>query len=172
MKKKDITRSIKQEFLKGTSKTELFDKYQGMALSDKNLGYYLSGLKDPELLSKYKFAHVSFLIIFFLTNLLAMLNLAINYSTGILIFGLTLTLLIFIGIIRKSNAVYGIYSILMIINLRSASEGFMEEPITVGIILSINIGLISLGIYLKSKYYPDMGLLSPKKIKGKFNFQT
>ena len=104
MKKKEIISSIKEEFLEGAEKSDLFKKYSGMALTDRKLAYVIATLKDDQLSDKHKVAHFCLLTLMVITILFTLLTSFVNqFPMWLTAVVLMIGVLFFIGFIKKSH---------------------------------------------------------------------
>ncbi|WP_028865304.1 hypothetical protein [Psychromonas aquimarina] len=174
MKNNKLVKLMQADFDSGESLQNIFCKYKNVGIKKKKIAYFVSTLKDKTLIEKHKIAKntlLGFMFIVVIVNSLLtygavneIASSTSNYMVVTITMQMTVIPMLFLyGFFKQSYKTYLGYLILFIILL----------PMSVNSLLSGNtifefgflIFLLSffLVMYLKSKLFPYMTLLGPKK---------
>lgn len=163
-------KQCQDDFDNGISRSSIFEKYSESGISEKKLAYFVSTIKDVDLVKKYR------LLNYLVVGIMILLGVVITFSffeifkSGetaatvlvasimILFCGLTY------GISRNYHQAYLVYAFLTTMKLPTHIEGFGSDLLVNIIELGLALFLVSSLWFLKVKLYPYMSIFgAPKK---------
>jgi len=173
LKNKELIQLMQSDFDSGESLPNIFEKYKNNNVKEKRLAYFVASLKDKSLIEKYKNANKVLVgIMVVLTIFTAFTGYAIGsevtpesalYWTAIAI----IPALFVYGFIKINYQAYLVYILLCISQFHKNFVGFGTDMAADIIGLIISISILALVWFLKSKLFPYMGFIGPKKNQDK-----
>lgn len=161
----------------GTPNSQIFESLRGGALKDKALAALLANHPDPQLYQRHRWKVIGVLAIMILQGLLAAVVgfvLGANIGpTAIWLMPLAFAAVPFMlayGVYRNRAACYSVYFLLNVSQFHRVFEGFSEAPIITSISVLIGFAVLLYVFYVKSLLFPDLLLMTAKKIKGQYVF--
>ncbi len=173
MKTKELLKVMQSDFDNGERLSDLYNKYKNDEISEKRLSTLLGNLKDKNLIKKHKTVNK---VLIFVMCILTLFSVVIGYSLGINsgssspIYWTLIAILpamFTYGFIRNNQGAYLGYILLSLTQLPKSFVGFGDNPIADVLGVAISISVIALVWYVKSKLFPYMGFIGPKKDKNK-----
>lgn len=169
MKNKELIKLMQSEFDSGDSLQNIFEKYKSEDIKEKKLAYFVGSLKDKILIKKHKIANNILIVLMGLFTIIAALSgyvmgLEVTPNTPIYWVALAIIPMIFLyGFIKHNHQTYFAYIMLTITQLPKSFNNVGGDIVPDVIGLLISLSTIILVWYLKSKLFPYMGFLGPKK---------
>ncbi len=176
MKNKELIKLMQSEFDVGESLQNIFEKYKSEDIKTKKLAYFVGTLKDKALIKKHIIANNILIVLMGLFTILAALSgyamgLEVTPNTPIYWVAVAIIPMIFLyGFIKHNYPTYVAYSMLIITQLPKSFHNVGGDIVPNIIGLLISLSTIIFVWYLKSKLFPYMGFLGPKKNADKQYF--
>jgi len=169
MKNKELIKLMQSEFDVGESLQNIYEKYKSEDIKEKKWAYFVGALKDKTLIKKHKIANNVLIVLMGLFTILAALSgyamgLEVTPNTAIYWIAVAIIPMMFLyGFIKHNYQTYVAYITLAITQLPKSFSNVGGDIVPDVMGLLISLSTITLVWYLRSKLFPYMGFLGPKK---------
>lgn len=179
MNKKQIQEEIARRLGQGESKSAVYRALSGGEVKDNQVAHLIATHADPRLTEQHAGLVKALVIISWGQLFLAAVVVLAN--GGKLGLGITLVLLAFTGAFgylfiwgykhHKAWA-YTVSIFLSCTNLPKAFTDFSADPITSIVAFVLGLAVLVFTWHVRSRLFPDLYLVGPKKVSGSFVFSS
>lgn len=179
MNKKEIQTKVTELLLSGTEKSQVFTQLSGQGVKDSQLAYFIASYADPNRCYEHDRKVNILITLMFIQAVIAFL---MGFSIGAKIgpnakwiVGALIALVPMLfawGFYKQRVGAYNAYILLTIVQLPRSFEGFTTTPIASSVGIAIGIALLTYVWYVREKIFPGFVLMTPKKIKGQYVFES
>jgi hypothetical protein len=179
MKKKEIRAKATELLSAGVAKRDVFTQLSGQGAKDRQLAYFIASYADPYRCGEHeRKVNVLITLMFIQAAIAFLMGLAIGariWPNAKWIVGVLLALIPLSfawGFYKDRVGAYNLYILLTVIQVSKSFAGFTSAPIGASVDIAIGIGLLTYVSYVRSKLFPDFLLMTPKKVKGQYVFES
>ncbi|MCP3869574.1 MAG: hypothetical protein GY703_16045 [Gammaproteobacteria bacterium] len=179
MKNREIKASVADLIASGAEKSEVFSKLVAQGGKEKKVAHYIASYPDERLGFTHNGKVKVLVTIMFVQVIIAFL---LGYGIAIdsdptqkwLYGGLAaaIPLLLLWGFYKQSLIAYNAYILLSITQFPRQLSGFFEAPVENTIALGISLVILGFVWFVRSKLFPDLGFISPRKHNGEYVFTS
>lgn len=179
MNKKQTQEEVARRLGQGESKSAVFRALSGGEVKDNQVAHLIATYADPKLTAQHSGLVKALVFVSGVQLFLALVVILAN--GGKLGLGITLGLLAFTGAFgylfiwgyqhHKAWA-YTVSIFLSCTNLHKAFKDFSAEPITSIVAFLLGLAVLVFTWHVRSKLFPDLYLVGPKKVNGTFVFSS
>lgn len=178
MKRKELRAKIDELISTGTPKSEVFASLSGQGIKDRLLAYLIAVHVDPRRCEANRRRIKIMVAIAYVEMVITCLySLVLGWKTSPLVGFLfaavgTLISILFVWGFKTSRAgVYVAYFSLFIMQLPNMlMKDLPQRPLVTLVSLVINVSIVLYVLDLKRRLFPDLGLFSPRRDKGRYVF--
>lgn len=179
MNKKEIQTKVTELLLSGAAKSEVFSQLSGQGVKDSQLAYFIASYADPKRCDEHdRKVNILITLMFIQAVIAFLLGFGIGAKIGPnakWIVGPLIALIPLLfawGFYKHKVGAYNAYILLTIVQLPKSFEGFTSTPIASSVGIAISIGLLAYVWYVREKLFPGFALMTPKKVKGRYVFES
>ena len=177
--KRQIEANVAKLLLAGTPKSEVFAQLAGQGIRDSQLAYFIAAHVYPHRCEEHvdKVDGVITLMLF-----QALFAFALGYGYGIRIgpnaswilgaLSAAIPLLFVWGFYTNRVRAYNAYILLSLIQTPKGFSDFTASPIMSSINIAIGLAMLAYVWFVRTKLFPDFGFVTPKKVKGRYVFES
>ena len=179
MKRKEVQTEVNLRLAKGEGQSAVFNAMSGQGVSNRVVAHIVASYADPILCRQYSGLIKAMIAIAWIQCAIAVLiGIGIGAKLGL---WATLILTAFLFAVTylfvwgfKGNKAWAYTATISLsgLNLSSQLKGFSQAPLSNTVGLLVGIGLIAFTCYVRSKLFPDLALVSPKKVRGTYSFSS
>ena len=181
MNKKQIQAEVARRIDAGESKTAIHRSLLGGELNEGRLAHLIATHAEERLTHAHARLVTALVVIAWVQLVFALVMvLAVGLQSG-MAWGPILLLAaftagfgyLFIWGYRHHKAwAYTLSIFLSIINLPKAFKDFSAEPVTSLVAFAVSVAVIAFTWHVRSKLFPDLHVVGPRKVKGSFVFSS
>lgn len=178
MNKKEIKAAAKAQLQSGASKNSVFQSLRGQDMKDAQLAMVIVSYADPKLCEEHA-GKVKILVglmyvysaFAFLAGMFAIPDMSPVGKLMLGAFCAAFSLLFAWGFKHHKLAAYTIYIFLTIIQLPKQVIALISHPDPSIVAILLGIAMLAYVWFVRQKLFPEMGFVTPLKVKGQYVFQ-
>jgi len=178
-KKTEIKAKVSGLLSSGIAKSEVFGQLAGQGVRDSRLAYLIAAHVYPHRCDEHGQKVNGVITLMFLQALVAF-GLGYSYGAQIgpnaaLILGAlsaAIPLLFVWGFYTNRVGAYNAYILLSLIQTPKGFSDFAASPMMSSINIAIGLSMLAYVWFVRTRLFPDFGFLTPKKVKGKYVFES
>lgn len=165
----------------GTGRSATFDLVSNQGINDRTVASLIANYAAPSLCQRH-YGKVHLAIILMVVQSLMTLAIGLVVVTDsansshifllITVLVAMVPLLFAWGIYKNHVGAYNAFLVLACVQAPRALDDFTTSPVGSSIALAITAGLIGFIAYVRYKIFPDIVVLGPRKLKGRYQFST
>ncbi|MFP6558267.1 hypothetical protein WJ542_08040 [Paraburkholderia sp. B3] len=177
MKRSEMRTKVAVMLSAGAKKQDVFAELSGQGVKDRALAYLIATHVDPRRCADNKIHRRIVIAIACIQLMLAILlggYVALNASmaVGVVVgaIGVLFAILFLRGFLTDNATIYTAFIFLSLSQLPRQLQGFSDDPVWASIGLGVGVVIIGYVWFVRHRLFPDLAIVSVRKINGKYVF--